>query len=263
MRLKILIITLFIAAPLLANAKIYIYVTDQVEIPMRSTNKVERNPSNVQKMLPSGTKLEILSTENGWTKVKYKNQTGWIISRYLTARPTASVQLEELKKIYNDSNSLSEMKLGIKISNKVIEKNIKKTLDFLEEQKSERVVSSLSCNINLKNNPNYSGIYICEYISGTKATKGCYVDGKKEGWWNEWHPNGNKRYGAGYVSGDPITELFSYDIKGDLAIRAYPVISDETRQLVFSKNRIKKETCYCGSAKQIQRLEGACIDFIK
>ncbi|HIG90797.1 MAG TPA: hypothetical protein EYQ45_07575, partial [Flavobacteriaceae bacterium] len=122
---------------------------------------------------------------------------------------------------------------------------------------------SLSCNVDLKNNPKFSGTYTCEYIGGIRATEGCYVDGKKEGYWHEWHPNGIKRYGAGYVSGDPITELFSYDIKGDLAIRAYPVISDETRQLVFSKNRIKKETCYCGSAKQIQRLEGACIDFIK
>ena len=142
MRLKILIITLFITAPLLANAKIYIYVTDQVSIPMRSENKIQSRPNNVLKMLPSGAELEILSTKNGWTQIKYKNQTGWIMSRYLTARPPAIVQLEELKKIYNDSNSLSEMKVDIKISNKVIEKNIKKTLDFLEEQKNKRVVSA-------------------------------------------------------------------------------------------------------------------------
>jgi uncharacterized protein YgiM (DUF1202 family) len=124
MRLKILIITLFITAPLLANAKIYIYVTDQVSIPMRSENEIQSRLSNVLKMLPSGAELEILSTKNGWTQIKYKNQTGWIMSRYLTARPPAIVQLEELKKIYNDSNSLSEMKVDIKISNKVTTKYI-------------------------------------------------------------------------------------------------------------------------------------------
>ncbi|HCH58652.1 MAG TPA: peptide-binding protein, partial [Gammaproteobacteria bacterium] len=51
----------------LANAQSYVYVTDMVDIPMRSSNKIERDPPNLLKMLPSGAKLEILSTENGWT----------------------------------------------------------------------------------------------------------------------------------------------------------------------------------------------------
>jgi hypothetical protein len=122
---------------------------------------------------------------------------------------------------------------------------------------------SLSCNVDLKNNLKFSGTYTCEYIGGIRATEGCYVDGKKEGYWHEWHPNGIKRSGAGYITGKPVTHLFHYYTNGDLAIRAYPVISDNTRQLIDSKDRIRKEICYCGSVKEIQQLEGGCDGFAK
>ena len=49
----------------LVNAQSYVYVTDKVDIPMRSTNKIQSNPSNLIKMVSSGTKLEILITKNG------------------------------------------------------------------------------------------------------------------------------------------------------------------------------------------------------
>ena len=101
--------TLFISLLLthsLANAQSYVYVTDVVDIPMRSTNKIERNPPNLLKMLPSGTKLEILSTENGWTKVKYEKTIGWMISRYLTSKIPAQAQLEKLRQTYNANKLL-------------------------------------------------------------------------------------------------------------------------------------------------------------
>ena len=66
-----------------SNTPTTVYITNMVDIPMRSSNKIEREPSNLLKMLPSGTQLTVLSTENGWTKVKFKNTVGWIISRYL------------------------------------------------------------------------------------------------------------------------------------------------------------------------------------
>jgi SH3 domain protein len=73
---------------------------------MRSENKIQNNPSNLIKMLDSGTKLEILATEEGWTKVKFENTTGWIISRYLTSNTPARVRLEALQRS-NNNNKLS------------------------------------------------------------------------------------------------------------------------------------------------------------
>ena len=77
------------------------YITDEVEIPMRSSNKIERDPSNLLRMLPSGTKLEILVTKNGWSKVKFKETVGWIISRYLTNKKPAKVKLKEIENKYS------------------------------------------------------------------------------------------------------------------------------------------------------------------
>lgn len=80
------------------NAESYLYVTDMVPIPMRSENRIQNNPSNLIKMLNSGTKLEILATKDSWTKVKFENTTGWMISRYLTSNTPARVQLEVLQR---------------------------------------------------------------------------------------------------------------------------------------------------------------------
>ncbi len=105
-----------------ANAASYVYVTDVVDIPMRSSNAIENNPSNVVRSLPSGSKLKILSTENGWTKVKFEQVTGWMISRYLTNNPPAREQLEALQQS-NDSNKITISKQ--KEHNKALEKQLK------------------------------------------------------------------------------------------------------------------------------------------
>lgn len=88
-----------------ANAASYVYITDKVEIPLRSENKVQNKPSNLLRMLPSGAKLKVLANENGWSKVKFEQTIGWMISRYLDNDPPAREQLKELKQI-NDNNKL-------------------------------------------------------------------------------------------------------------------------------------------------------------
>ncbi|SMN00745.1 hypothetical protein SPONN_1940 [uncultured Candidatus Thioglobus sp.] len=79
------------------------YITDMVPIPMRSENNIG---NNLIKTLDSGTKLEILATENGWTKVKFEDTIGWIISRYLTSNLPARVQLKILKQNNNNNQLL-------------------------------------------------------------------------------------------------------------------------------------------------------------
>ena len=93
---KILPISILLACSM-ANAASYVYITDIVDIPIRSSNAIQNSPSNLLRMLPSGTKLKILATKEGWTKVKFEQTTGWIISRYLTNNPSARDQLGKLK----------------------------------------------------------------------------------------------------------------------------------------------------------------------
>ncbi len=104
--MKNVLLLLFLLSSALANAASYVYVTDMVPIPMRSESKIQNNPSNLIKMLDSGTKLEILATEEGWTKVKFEGTTGWMIPRYLTSNVPARVRLEELQR-NNNNNELS------------------------------------------------------------------------------------------------------------------------------------------------------------
>ncbi|HAD99489.1 MAG TPA: TIGR04211 family SH3 domain-containing protein [Gammaproteobacteria bacterium] len=123
----------------LANAQSYVYVTDMVDIPMRSSNKIERDPPNLLKMLPSGAKLEILSTENGWTKVKYEKTIGWMISRYLTSKAPAQAQLEKLRQTYNANKLLiaKQSKRNTELETQVQALKNKNTLLSVQTSKSK------------------------------------------------------------------------------------------------------------------------------
>ena len=104
MKLSKCLLIPFLLVHSLASAESYVYVTDMVDIPMRSEHKITKN--NLVRMLPSGTKLEILATESGWTKVKFENTIGWMISRYLTGKLPAQAQLEKLRQSYNTNKLL-------------------------------------------------------------------------------------------------------------------------------------------------------------
>ena len=123
----------------MASAQSYVYVTDMVDIPMRSENKIQSNPSNLLRMLPSGTKLEILSTESGWTKVKFENTTGWMISRYLTSKPPAQAQLEKLRQTYNANKLLigKQSKRNAELEAQVKEFQIQTTMLSVQTSKSQ------------------------------------------------------------------------------------------------------------------------------
>jgi SH3 domain protein len=108
-----------------ASAKSFVYITDMVPIPMRSDNSIQNNPSNLIKLLDSGTKLEILSTKNNWTKVRFEKTVGWIVSRYLTSNKPARMQLEALKR----SNNNKQLSLFQQYKrNKKLEKKISELL---------------------------------------------------------------------------------------------------------------------------------------
>jgi len=93
----------------LASAQSFVYITDQVDIPMRAEKTFD---DNIVRSLPSGSKLAILqATEDGWTQVKFESSTGWIISRYLSNNPPARVRLEKLRQTYN-ANKLLIAKLA-------------------------------------------------------------------------------------------------------------------------------------------------------
>ncbi len=93
---------LFIGFP--ANAE-DAWISDQFEVMLRTgpstTNAIER-------MLPSGTALEILErdAETGYTRVRTANGTeGWVLSRYLMVEASAREQLQRLTSQLTNANA--------------------------------------------------------------------------------------------------------------------------------------------------------------
>ena len=98
MKLFLSIYILFVSATTFANS--VVYITDQVDIPMRSEKTFS---DNILRSLPSGSKLLIIkTTEDGWSQVKVDGITGWIISRYLTNIKPAKFKLKELENEYSE-----------------------------------------------------------------------------------------------------------------------------------------------------------------
>ena len=96
---KILALT-FILIAFKVSAESFVYITDQIDIPIRSDQNFG---NNIIRVLPSGTELSLLqSTEDGWAQIQFDDTIGWIKSFYLSKDPPAR---EELKKLTRTSNT--------------------------------------------------------------------------------------------------------------------------------------------------------------
>jgi SH3 domain protein len=79
--------------PVLSQAQTTRYVSDELEITMRSGQGIK---FGIKKMLPSGARLQVLETDpTGYSKVKTADGAeGWVLTRYLSNSPSAREQLE-------------------------------------------------------------------------------------------------------------------------------------------------------------------------
>jgi len=74
------------------------WVTDEFEVMMRSGKSTKQS---IVRQLRSGSKVEVLEvdSEAGYSLVQLPSGTeGWVLSRYLTATPTARLRLPDIEK---------------------------------------------------------------------------------------------------------------------------------------------------------------------
>ena len=91
------------------SAESYVYITDQLDLPIRSDKSFG---NNIIRLLPSGTELSLLqSTEDGWAQIQFDDTIGWIKSFYLSPDPSAREKLKKLTRTYN-ANKLLISKLS-------------------------------------------------------------------------------------------------------------------------------------------------------
>lgn len=70
------------------------YVTDEFTITLRSG---AGNQYRILKLLPTGTAVEVLKTDNDWTRVDAGNgRQGWVPSQYLISQPPAAQRLQQI-----------------------------------------------------------------------------------------------------------------------------------------------------------------------
>jgi SH3 domain protein len=91
------------------SADSFVYITDQLDIPIRADKNFGEN---IIRLLPSGTELSLLqSTEDGWAQIQFDDTVGWIKSFYISIDPPAREELKKLTRSYN-ANKLLISKLG-------------------------------------------------------------------------------------------------------------------------------------------------------
>ena len=154
--MKKIILSVLLALPLLAPlssaAETSRYVSDELEITMRTGQGVK---FGIRKMLSSGTKLAVLETDPaGYSKVRTdKGVTGWVLTRYLSNSPSARNQLSSSQgKVANLELDLAKYKEEIQalssqntssgsenMSLKETSQRLKKELDDLRKTASNAV----------------------------------------------------------------------------------------------------------------------------
>lgn len=95
---------------LVAPAWCALYVTDQLEITLRSGPALDYK---ILRMLPSGLELSQLEEKEGWTRVRTpQGEEGWVVTRYLSTEPPKGPRLEaalrDLEKVRADAGSLKK-----------------------------------------------------------------------------------------------------------------------------------------------------------
>ncbi len=91
--LRLLAVILLTATAGLAHGQTTRYVTDQLEIDLRSG---QSNQHRILSMLRSGTPVTVLeeSRDSGWSRVRTEQgQEGWILTRFLDSTPSARDRL--------------------------------------------------------------------------------------------------------------------------------------------------------------------------
>ncbi len=70
------------------------FITDDLSLDLR------REPGNefrILRMLPAGTPVTVLETQDGWSRVRADDIEGWVISRFLMDEPAARDRLAEFQ----------------------------------------------------------------------------------------------------------------------------------------------------------------------
>ncbi|WP_161788430.1 TIGR04211 family SH3 domain-containing protein [Desulfonatronum thiodismutans] len=103
-----------------------VYVSDVREISKRVGPSTEHR---ILQMLPAGAKMEVLSEQAGWLRVRGPNNIeGWVLKRFTSEDVPVSLKYQELRKIYDELYAASSGALGRVAELEEVNQNLLETL---------------------------------------------------------------------------------------------------------------------------------------
>jgi SH3 domain protein len=132
--LPFLMLILLLWIPVHAQAK-RVYVTDEFKITLRSGPSIE---NKIFRMLPSGTRLEVIDETPAWYQVRTEDgKEGWILKRYAMDRLPYKQQAERLQnkidRLERDQRQAEKTIADLKKENSQLSQELSKTRSSLEE----------------------------------------------------------------------------------------------------------------------------------
>ncbi|MFW6081723.1 MAG: TIGR04211 family SH3 domain-containing protein [Desulfosalsimonas sp.] len=123
------ILCLVVAASAAAQTR---YVTDLQEITLRSGPGLDYR---IQKMLVSGQQVEVLETQDRWSKVRLPDDTtGWVFSKFIDDEKPASMAVKQMRE---EIEPLRQQAIALKGENqRLIERN-QELAESLEQTQAE------------------------------------------------------------------------------------------------------------------------------
>ena len=114
------------------------YVTDNFKITMRTGTGSEHK---IIVMLRSGAKVELLEPGQEWSKIRYQDKEGWVLTRYLASNEPCSLTLSNLNQRYMNLNiekaALLEKNEDLSAANKRLQNAFSTQKKNLEQVSSE------------------------------------------------------------------------------------------------------------------------------
>lgn len=96
-RIHIIVAVVAIAAltAAVSQAQQRAFVTDEFEITLRTG---PTNTNKIVRMLPTGTRVNVLEEGDGWSRVEFEGKEGWVLTRYLTSETPKAIVIDVLSK---------------------------------------------------------------------------------------------------------------------------------------------------------------------
>lgn len=138
---RLSLITLLLATSGLAHAQSTRYITDQLEVDMRSGQSTQHR---IVTMLRSGTQVQVLKEdrEAGWSLVRtQQGAEGWVLNRFLESQPGARDRLaraeQELARAETTLRELREQQRDLSGGNSELKAKVDQLTRANQEQEQE------------------------------------------------------------------------------------------------------------------------------